>query len=141
MIAVDTSALMALLLSEVEADRIEEILANEDRILISAGTLAEARIVAERRDLGSEMRLLIEGLGIEVERLGRAESEAVAAAYSGWGKGLKPAGLNFGDCFAYALSKARGIPLLYVGDDFSKTDVPSAFGERCDGTSTLGISP
>lgn len=123
MIVVDTSALMALLLAAPEADRIAAILAAEDRIVISAGTLAEALIVAARRGVADELRLLLDGVGVEVDTLGATGAYAVADVYAIWGKGLHPAGLNFGDCFAFATAKAHGAPLLFVGDDFAKTDV------------------
>lgn len=125
MIVVDTSALMALLLSEVGADDIGDALADNERVTISSGTLAEALIVAERRGFAEEMDLLLNGIGIEVDNLTAAGSRAVADAYAAWGKGVHPAGLNLGDCFAYALAKAHEAPLLYVGDDFSKTDIVS----------------
>jgi ribonuclease VapC len=92
MIAVDTSALMAIALGEAEADACIGILAAEPEIVISAGTVAEALIVAARR----------------------------------WGKGADPAGLNFGDCFSYEVAKEHSCPLLYLGNDFSQTDIESA---------------
>lgn len=126
MIVVDTSALMALLLSEPSADRIEEALTSEDRIVMSAGTLAEALIVATRRGVSEEMTQLIQGLGIEVESLDAQGAQVVAEAYAAWGRGVDPAGLNFGDCFAYVTARAHNAPLLFVGEDFSKTDVAAA---------------
>lgn len=126
MIVVDTSALMALLLAEPSAEQIASILAAEEHIFISAGTLAEALIVAARRGVSEEMTLLLEGIGAEVESMDTAGAYAVAGAYAAWGKGIHPAGLNFGDCFAYVAAKARGAALLFVGEDFSKTDVASA---------------
>ena len=126
MIVVDTSALMALLLAEPKADQIATILEAEDQVVISAGTLAEALIVAARRGVAQELTRLIDGLGIQVDSISAAGAHAVAEAYSSWGKGQHPAGLNFGDCFAYVTAKCSGAPLLFVGDDFSKTDVAAA---------------
>ena len=126
MIVLDTSALMALLLDEPEADQIADLLKSEEEFTISAGTLAEALIVAGRRGLSAEMSQLIEAIAVEIETLSAAGAIAVAEAYSVWGKGLHPAGLNFGDCFAYVTAKSCGSPLLYVGDDFIHTDVCSA---------------
>ena len=125
MIAVDTSALMAILLNESEARACTEALTTNARIVISAATVAEALIVAERRGLGEEMAGLIDGLGLETVRVSLAVARQVADAYAKWGKGVNPAGLNFGDCFAYAVAKAHDCPLLYVGADFSRTDVAS----------------
>ena len=125
MIAVDTSALMSVLLRESETAACADALTTNDRIVISAGTVAEALIVAGRRGLGSEMAELIDGLGLEVESVTAAAARRAAEGYAKWGKGLHPAGLNFGDCFAYEVAKTRDCPLLYVGDDFAKTDVAS----------------
>ena len=97
-----------------------------DALCLSAGTLAEALIVAERRSVGAEMRQLIGGLGIEVVGVTAPGAAAVAASYRAWGKGLHSAGLNFGDCFAHALATERACPLLFVGEDFGRTDVRTA---------------
>jgi ribonuclease VapC len=126
MIAVDTSALMAILLSESEADLCARILENEPHVLISAGTVAEAMIVAGRRNLKDEMAALIENLAFEIVSVTPAAARRIAAAYERWGKGIHPAGLNFGDCFSYEVAKEHACKLLYVGDDFTRTDVESA---------------
>lgn len=126
MIAVDTSALMAVLLSEPEADACAAILEGEVRVLISAGTVAEATIVARRRNIGEEMAALIEDLAFEVISVTPAAARRIAAAYERWGKGVHPAGLNFGDCFSYEVAKEHACRLLYVGGDFAKTDIESA---------------
>lgn len=126
MIAVDTSALMAILLDEADSEACMSVLETETTVVISAGTLTEALIVAERRGVANEMALLVEGLGFEVLPVTTATAEGVAQAYARWGKGRDPAGLNFGDCFAYQTARSRGCPLLYVGTDFSKTDIVSA---------------
>lgn len=130
MIAVDTSALMAILLGEPDADIVMKVLVEAEALCISAGTLAEAMIVADRRSVGAEMQQLIEGLGLEVVTVTQSGANAVAAAYRTWGKGIHPAGLNFGDCFAYGLAVERNCPLLFVGDDFSKTDARRAAPRR-----------
>ncbi len=126
MIVVDTSALMAVLLNEPEADACTAILEAEEALLISAGTMAEALIVAARRNLADEMRQLIDGLGFEIVSVTAASARRVAQAYESWGKGQHLAGLNFGDCFAYELARERGCRLLYVGEDFGKTDIAAA---------------
>ena len=125
MIAVDTSALMAIILDEPAADALVAALEAEDELLISAGTVAEALIVAGRRNVAQEMDRLIAGLGFEIVAVTPAAARRIAQAYEAWGKGLHPAGLNFGDCFAYDLAKQRECPLLYVGEDFRKTDIAS----------------
>jgi len=125
MIAVDTSALMAIVLGEAEADACIAALEIEDDILISAATIAEALIVAARRNVGDEMAKLIDGLGFNAVAVTPAAARRVALAYARWGKGVHAAGLNFGDCFAYEVAKAHDCRLLFVGNDFSKTDVES----------------
>lgn len=130
MIAVDTSALMAVLLGEPEAKVCMDVLASEADVLISAGTLAEALIVADRRSVAAGMRSLIEGLRFRVVPVTAASAHRVADAYRRWGKGVHPASLNFGDCFAYELAIAHGCKLLYVGADFARTDVESAAPPR-----------
>jgi ribonuclease VapC len=123
MIAVDTSALMAIVLGEAEADACIAALEIEDDILISAATIAEALIVAARRNVGDEMAKLIDGLGFNAVAVTPAAARRVALAYARWGKGVHAAGLNFGDCFAYELAREHDCPLLYVGGNFAKTDV------------------
>lgn len=123
MIAVDTSALMAIVLDEAEADACIAALEKEDNVLISAGTIAEALIVGARRNVGDEIESLIDGLGFTAVAVTPASARRIASAYGRWGKGIDAAGLNFGDCFAYEVAKEHDCPLLYVGDDFARTDV------------------
>ena len=126
MIGVDTSALMAILLGEPAGDACADRLAGESEVLISAGTLAESLIVSARRNIGPEMSALVDELGFEVVARSAAGAARVAEAYARWGKGAHPAALNFGDCFAYALARETATPLLFVGDDFTHTDVAPA---------------
>jgi ribonuclease VapC len=123
MMVVDTSALMAILLGEPEAANCVAALEAERDLVISSGTVAEALIVAARRNVGEEMDRLIEGLGFEVVSVTPASARRIARAYGRWGKGVHRAALNFGDCFAYALAIERRCRLLYVGGDFARTDV------------------
>ena len=126
MIVVDTSALMAVLLNEPKADRCAEILSQSDPIFMSAGTLAEALIVYAGRNLAEDLERLIDGLGVQFLPVSAANARRVAEAYQKWGKGSHLAKLNFGDCFAYEAARELALPLLYVGDDFAKTDIASA---------------
>ena len=82
-------------------------------------------IVAGRRNVGEEIAALIEGLGFEVVSVTEASARRISEAYARWGKGVHPAGLNYGDCFAYEVASERGCPLLFVGDDFLRTDLRS----------------
>ena len=125
MIAVDTSALMAIVLNAPEADACVAALEADGDLLISAGTVAEALIVAARRNVGKEMERLIDGLGFEIVSVTPASARRIARAYESWGRGLHPAALNFGDCFAYEVAKERGCRLLYVGAVFAQTDIDS----------------
>jgi ribonuclease VapC len=129
MIAVDTSALRAIVLNEAEAGRCMAALEAEESVPISAGTLAEAFIVSARRNIADELWTLVDGMGFQVVSITAASARRIGLAYQRWGKGLHPAGLNFGDCFAYEVAKAHDCRLLYVGDGFSKTDI-MAFSER-----------
>ncbi|HEY4113893.1 MAG TPA: type II toxin-antitoxin system VapC family toxin [Rhizomicrobium sp.] len=126
MIAVDTSALLAILLKEALASDCKATLIADGQPLISAGTLTEALIVAGGRGIRDEMQEFIGSVGIEVVPIDAAAARRVADAHARWGRGAKTAGLNFGDCFAYAVAKENNCPLLYVGRDFAKTDVKSA---------------
>lgn len=126
MIVVDTSALMAILLDEPEAAACSAGLEAEAEVLVSAVTVAEALIVASRRNLGEEMERLITGLGLVVVDVTAASARRVARAYDRWGKGVHPAGLNLGDCFAYEVASEHRCQLLFVGGDFTRTDIVSA---------------
>lgn len=106
-------------------DHIAVVMA-ETEITISAGTMAEALIVADRRNVGAEMARLIDGLGLMVVNVTAAAALPIASAYGRWGKEARPAGLNFGDCFAYELARDQNFALLYAGGDFARTDVRSA---------------
>lgn len=126
MIAVDTSALMAIVLDEERAEACIAAIGAEDNLVISAATVAEALIVSVRRNVQKEIASLIDGLGFEIVSVTPAAARRVAQAYADWGKGVHPAGLNFGDCFAYDVAKQNSCPLLFVGDDFARTDIESA---------------
>jgi ribonuclease VapC len=125
MIAVDTSALMAIVLDEPKAGACIAALEAEDEILISAGTLAEILIVSERRNVGAEMARFIDRLAPEIVAVMPASARRIAQAYRRWGRGMHPAALNFGDCFAYEVAKEYACRLLYIGDDFAQTDIES----------------
>ncbi len=126
MIAVDTSAIMAILLGEPEADACVAMIEAEEQIVISSVTMAETLIVAARRSVGVEAAGLLNALGVEVVSVTPASARRVAEVYANWGKGVHAASLNFGDCFAYEVARARGCPLLFVGNDFARTDIQSA---------------
>src|SRR5258708_31596902 len=122
---VDTSALVAILLREPDADRFSQAIADASVRLISAVTRVELSFVVEsgKRLTGPEdiVRALRDAR-IEVASVTPQQAEIAIEAFHRFGKGRHPAALNIGDCFAYALAKATGHPLLYKGGDFSQTD-------------------
>jgi ribonuclease VapC len=123
---IDTSALLAILLREPQAGRIAGAIEAGSPRLLSAASLLEASIVIESRKGeagGRELDLLIYRSGIEVVAVDQPQAEMARAAWRRFGKGNHRAGLNYGDCFAYALAKVRRLPLLFCGNDFSRTDV------------------
>ena len=126
MSVVDTSALAAIVFEEASADRCTATLRARPHLSMSAVSLPEALIVADRRRRGDEMRTLMGSLAIAVHPVTVETAQRAAAAYARWGKGVHPARLNFADCFAYDLAATMGCPLLYVGEDFAQTDVASA---------------
>lgn len=123
MIAVDTSALLAIALDEPQGTACLRILEAENDILISAGTLAEMLVVAGRRNLGEPALRLVDRFGLTVIPVRATSARQVAEAYARWGRGVHPAGLNFADCFSYIVAREHHCPLLFVGDDFARTDV------------------
>ena len=126
---VDTSALLAILWDEPERRRFNEFLEADPQRFISAATLLEAAILVELRNgeaAGRELDLFLHRAKIEIVPVDGDQVEIARAAYRRYGKGMHPAGLNYGDCFSYALAKATGEPLLFKGGDFAETDVRPA---------------
>jgi ribonuclease VapC len=126
MIVVDASALVAILDKELDAALYAEAIAEADPPIISAATLLEVNIVMLNRHGVKAARMvdrLIKEAGFQVESFTAQQAELAREAYARYGKGQKTAGLNYGDCFSYALAKATGLPLLFKGQDFSKTDI------------------
>ena len=123
---IDTSALLAIFLNEPEAPQIEQAINADALRLISTATVLETSIVVEARlgdSGGRELDLLLREAALEIVPVDRDQLDIARGAYRKYGKGRHAAGLNFGDCFAYSLSKSTGEPLLCKGDDFPKTDV------------------
>ncbi len=126
---IDTSALLAILFAEEDAKDFTDAIAGAEVRLISAANFAEAGIVVDHQlgaAAGRQLDALVVRADMDVEPVTRADAEIARQAYLEFGKGHHPASLNFGDCFAYALAKSRRLPLLFKGDDFSKTDVKRA---------------
>lgn len=122
----DTSALLALLLDEPEADAFRVAVEDDLTRLVSAATLLEAALVIEARKGeagGRELDLLMQKAEIQVVPVDGEHVAEARRAYRRFGKGRHAAGLNYGDVFAYALARTTGEPLLFKGDDFARTDV------------------
>ena len=126
----DTSAVVAILLEEPEADEFARLVAEDANVAISVVTFHEASIVMASKKRSIEAVQLVDDfvrrLEIQIISLDTEDSYAARDAYFRFGRGYHPAKLNFGDCFAYALAKVREEPLLFKGDDFAKTDVVPA---------------
>ena len=126
---IDTSALIAILFGEPEALLFSRAVADDSRKLISAFNVLETGIVVEARkgeSGGREFDLLLHRAQIEIVAMNADQAELARAAWRKYGKGNHPASLNIGDCCAYALAKHSEEPLLFKGDDFSKTDIRAA---------------
>lgn len=126
---IDTSAIIAIALNEPEAATFERRIAADPVRLISAATLLEAAMVIETRfgeAGGSELDLWLHKVGVEIVPVEADHADQARRAWRRFGKGRHPAGLNYGDCFSYALAVLSGEPLLYKGNDFSQTDIRAA---------------
>ena len=130
MIAVDSSAVFAILFSEPDAVRYAEAIADNDDLVMAAPTLVECHFVVYGRFLEKGREILddfISSTGIDVVSFDRTLTEAAIDARVRYGRGSSHrAQLNFGDCFSYALARTRNVPLLYKGDDFVHTDIEAA---------------
>lgn len=127
---VDTSAIVAIALNEPQRDGLVDTLINASAPKISAATLVEVAAVLIPRVAPEDFRRverLINQLGIETVPFDAEQAASAMRAYREFGRGSgHPAGLNLGDCYTYALADVTGEPLLYVGDDFSHTDITPA---------------
>ncbi|WP_374407760.1 type II toxin-antitoxin system VapC family toxin [Pelagerythrobacter sp.] len=126
----DTSALVAIMLAEPERDTLRTAMSRAETCAVSAATLVEARLVLHRRSGTAMVERLDAFLAsgeFDIIPVDIAQADAAHAAFVRYGKGSgHPAQLNFGDLFAYALAKTRGLPLLFKGDDFAQTDILAA---------------
>jgi ribonuclease VapC len=128
-VVIDASAIVAIAFNEPEAKSFRERIAEDPVRLISAATVFEAAMVIETRlgeQGGSELDLWLHKVGVEIVAVEAEHADQARRAWRRFGKGRHAAGLNFGDCFSYALAKIIGEPLLFKGEDFKKTDIASA---------------
>jgi ribonuclease VapC len=126
---IDTSAIVAILFNEDDAEIYARAITRADSCRISAATFVETAIVVEaqtRNNGGRQLDAFIRRAGIAIEPVTEEQAHIARQAFIDFGKGRHPAGLNYGDCFSYALSKATREPLLFKGKDFAKTDLSAA---------------
>ena len=134
---IDTSALLAIFLAEPERKPFLERIIEAPTRLISAANVLETGIVLESKRgevAGREFDLFVIRTSLEVVSVDADQVDLARSAWRKYGKGRHPAALNFGDCFAYALAKSSGEPLLAKGADFAQTDI-----ELCSLTSSSGV--
>ena len=125
----DSSALVAILFKEPDAERLAGMIRDADVTAISAPTLLETAIVTEGRTrpgMAEKLDALIAAAGAEIVPFTAQHAAIARDAWRRYGKGRHKAGLNLGDCFSYALAKERGQALLFKGDDFAATDIEPA---------------
>ena len=126
---IDTSAVLAILFGEPDAERYEDAIATAWPRRMSVVALLEAAMVVESRGgavAGQELDVLLEKAAVELVSVTPEHANAARRAWRRFGKGNHPAALNFGDCFAYALARTAGEPLLFKGEDLARTDIEAA---------------
>ncbi|OBH04221.1 MULTISPECIES: type II toxin-antitoxin system VapC family toxin [unclassified Mycobacterium] len=129
----DTSALVAMLSDEAEAELFEAAVEGDPVRLMSTASYVETAIVIETRfgePGGRELDLWLHRAAVDLVDLNSVQADAARVAYRKYGKGRHRAGLNYGDCFSYALAKVSGEPLLFKGDDFAHTDIGVVLTDR-----------
>jgi ribonuclease VapC len=123
---IDTSALLAVLLNESDSHLYREAIESDPVRLVSAATVLETAIIVECRHGeagGRELDLMLHKASCQTVSVDAEQVEIARDVYRRFGKGRHPAGLSYGDCFSYALARQSGEPLLFKGDDFTRTDV------------------
>ena len=125
MIVVDTSALVAIIGKEPRGSDCSAALSESSLVTISAGTLVEYLIVTAKPEIADVARNFIERLAPRIHGVDGTFAERLGLNYQRWGRGFHPAKLNMGDCYAYTLAQQLQLPLLFIGKDFSQTDVLS----------------
>ena len=130
MMVIDSSAWVAMILGEDDAEKyshaIGAAIARSERIYIPASVIVEAGVVLDRKGKVARFDALLETLQPEFVALDGKAAASARAAYAAFGKGIHPAGLNFGDCMSYATCAVLGETLLFKGNDFPQTDITSA---------------
>jgi ribonuclease VapC len=127
-IALDSSAIVAILKGEPEAERLARIIADADGCLLSAVNYLETALVLIGRgpvDAAKALDALTRAAAIDIVPFDLEQARAAQDAFARFGKGRHPAALNMGDCAAYALARTNGLPLLFKGKDFPLTEIQS----------------
>jgi ribonuclease VapC len=127
-VAIDTSAIIAILFQEAEAEAFQSIVESNPSI-VTGPILIEALMVLTGRGIENpetELKDFIEGNSVDVLSFDQQMTVLAQEAFLAFGKGRHPAKLNFGDCMAYALARSQGVPLLFKGEDFALTDIERA---------------
>jgi len=131
---IDSSALIAILQSEPDAalyvDAIARAIEQKSEIYVPASVLVESGIIAEQRNRGEQLDALLEQIQPEIVPLDRSVADLARSAFRQFGRGRHKAKLNFGDCMSYAAAQYLRLPLLYKGEDFPQTGIPSALAKR-----------
>jgi ribonuclease VapC len=126
---IDTSALVAIFLDEPQRNHFLEQIIQADKRLVSAASVVEAGIVLEARQgpaVSRDFDLFLHEAGIEIVSVDETQAAQARSAFRQYGKGRHPAGLNFGDCFTYALAVVSGEPILAKGDEFRRANLQVA---------------
>lgn len=130
MIVLDTSAILAIIQHEPEADLFRRVIRRAGTALFSAGSAVELAAVSGRSErLRARVESFVQEPFVVIEPVTSAQASRAADAFLTWGKGRHPASLNLGDMFAYLLARERDLPLLFKGNDFARTDVRNALDE------------
>lgn len=130
-VVLDTSALLAVVFGEPDAEALLAVMSRSTGdLMLSAATAVEAGIVVEAKqgaEAAADLHALVTALDVRTVPVDEAQVSVAVAAWRRFGKGRHPAALNLGACFSYALTRAEGGRLLFKGDDFSQTDIASAW--------------
>jgi ribonuclease VapC len=125
-LVLDTSAIMAICLDEPETEQFLQLLMASEELFLAAPTRLELGMVGHHRGIPLRISQLLETHEVQVMAFDAAMADIAIGAFERYGKGRHKAALNFGDCCTYALAKTLSLPLLYKGEDFAQTDIPSA---------------
>jgi ribonuclease VapC len=128
-VILDSSAIVAILKRETESDRCLEALLRAEVVRLSTANLVEVYLVMDRSDASGPdhtVQQFLSDFAVDLVAVSVEHARLARDAHRRFGRGNHPAKLNFGDCFAYALARATGEPLLFVGNDFSRTDIAVA---------------